>query len=270
MSADSATGAEWRSVTASSPQHLLSLLRALVVREIKGQYRRSVLGPAWAVLQPLIYMIIFSFFRGFLNIDSEGIPYAVFTFSALVPWTFFANAVTRSAPSVFVNRGVVKKIAVRCEIFPATAVLTSLVDFAISFVILAGLMVWFGIVPTWTVLWIVPLVALTATFALGLGLLTAAIGTYRQDVMFGIPFLLQLGLLATPVMYPASQVPEKWQAFVWLNPMAGIIEGFRGALLSGTAPDPMQLGASVVGVALVWAVAWPLFRYLSKFFADVL
>jgi lipopolysaccharide transport system permease protein len=259
-----------RSRSSSGRQRFAALVLALVAREIKGQYRRSLLGPGWAVLQPLIYMAIFSFFRGFLAIDSGGVPYAIFTFSALVPWTFFANAVTRSAPSVFMNRAIVKKIAVRSEVFPTAAVLTTLVDLAISSSILAAMMAWFGIVPTWTALWVVPLIALAVALALGLGLLVSALGTYRQDVLFGIPFLLQLWLLATPVMYPASQVPERWQAVVWLNPMAGIVGGIRDALLNATAPDPWRLAASALGVGLVWLLAWPVFRYLSRYFADVL
>ncbi|MBF0371106.1 MAG: ABC transporter permease [Magnetococcales bacterium] len=251
-------------------RRMVALAQALVVRGFKGQYRRSLMGPAWAFLQPLVYMVVFTFLRGVLDIPSNGIPYAIFTFSALVPWTFFSNAVSRCAPSISANGGILKKISVAREIFPISAVVTSLLDFLIASVILVGMMVYYEVPVGWTLLWIPLLVVLTALFALGIGLAAAAVGTFKHDVIFGIPFLMQFWMLATPIMYPASQVPERWQGIFALNPMVGLIEGFRNILTLGQGPDLALLGTSVLGIAVVWLIAWPLFRSVSQYFSDVL
>lgn len=248
----------------------LNLLRALVVRDFKGQYRRSILGPSWAIIQPVAYMAIFLFLRGLFDIPSEGIPYVIFTYSALVPWAFFANAVTRSVPSVYSNAALVKKMAIPREIFPIAAIVLSLVDLFISSLLLVAMMVWFGVPIGLSLLWVPILVLLTILLALGLGLALAALGTYRRDVIFAVPFLMQFWLLATPIMYPLSAVPQAWQFLYSLNPMVGIIEGFRGAIVLGAAPDLGLLALSMFGIIAVWLVAWPLFRYMSRYFADVL
>ncbi|OSM00075.1 ABC transporter permease [Magnetofaba australis] len=250
--------------------HFRTLVGALVVREFKGQYRRSLLGPAWAFIQPLAYMVIFIFLRGVLDISSEGAPYALFTFCALVPWTFFSNAITRCAPSIYANGAILKKISIAREVFPVAAVFTSLLDLAIASVILTGMMIWYAVPLSIHMLWLPVLITLTGLLALGFGLAAAAIGTFKRDVMFAIPFAMQFWLLATPVMYPASQVPERWRAFYDLNPMVGLIDAFRAVLIRAEAPDLTSLGASVALTALVWALAWPLFRSVSNYFADVL
>ncbi len=247
-----------------------NLLWALVTRELKGRYRRSLLGPAWAILQPLFYMVIFTFLRGVLDISSEGVPYVIFTYSALVPWTFFSNAVSWCGPSVLTNAGIVKKIAIAREVFPTASVVTSLIDLLFSSIILAGMMIWFCVTVGWSLLWLPVLVLLTALLALGLGLGIAALGTYKRDIIFAVPFLMQFWLLATPIMYPLGKVPERWQYFYTLNPMVGIVEGFRSIMVKGMSPDLGLLGVSLVGIVVVWLVAWPLFRYMSQYFADVL
>jgi lipopolysaccharide transport system permease protein len=248
----------------------LNLLRALVMRELKGRYRRSLLGPAWAILQPLFYMVIFTFLRGVFDISSEGVPYVIFTYSALVPWTFFSNSVTRCGPSVAANAAVLKKMAISREVFPLAGVVVSLVDFAISSVILVGMMIWFHIPIGVSLLWAPLLVSLTALLALGVGLAIAAVGTYKHDILFATPFLMQFWLLATPIMYPLGRVPNRWKSLYSLNPMVGIIEGFRSALVHGIGPDFGLLMISLLGIVLVWVLAWPLFRYMSQYFADVL
>nr|CRH08058.1 Putative O-antigen export system permease protein rfbA [Candidatus Magnetococcus massalia] len=251
--------------------HLTSLLRALVEREFKGQYRRSLLGPAWAFLQPLAYMMVFIFLKGVLGIPSDaGVPYALFTFAALVPWTFFSNALSRCAPSVYANGPILKKSAVPREIFPLASVLTSFIDFAIASLILAGMMIWYKFGVGIHILWLPLLVLLTALLALGMGLLLAAIGTFKRDVIFAIPFAMQFWMLATPVMYPSNQVPERWRAFYDLNPMVGLIDSYRDVLLHNQAPDFAVLGESVLIIGIIWAVAWPLFRMVSQYFSDVL
>lgn len=251
-------------------RRVVDLVAALVVREFKGQYRRSLLGPAWALLQPLAYMAIFLFLRGVLEIPSDGAPYALFAFSALVPWTFFANAVTRCAPSVVANAGILKKVAVPREVFPVAALLATAIELGVSSLLLVGLMAWFGMGWSWHLLWLPGLALLAGLLALGIGLAVAAVGTFKRDLIFAIPFLMQFWLLATPVIYPLGQVPQGWQGLYLLNPMVGVVEGFRTVVIKGVHPDPLLLGYAVVGTLLVWAVGWPLFRAVSQYFADVL
>lgn len=251
-------------------RRFFSLTLALVAREFKGQYRRSLLGPAWALLQPAAYLVVFSLLRGVLAIPSEGLPYALFSFCALVPWTFFSNAVIRCGPSIGANAGILKKVAVRKEVFPAAAVATSFLDFLISAVFLVGMLIWYHAPLGWNLLWLPVLVLLTALLALGLGMGLGAIGAFRRDLLFAVPFLMQFWLLATPVLYPLGQVPTEWSFWYQLNPMVGIIEGFRAVLARGEAPDPVLLLTTVAMIGVIWLVCWPLFRLLSQYFADVL
>ena len=256
--------------TRTELKRFLNLLWALVTRELKGRYRRSLLGPAWAILQPLFYMVIFTFLRGVLDISSEGVPYVIFTYSALVPWTFFSNSVIRCGPSISSNAGVLKKTAISREVFPLSGVVTSLVDFLIASVILVGMMIWFRVPIGICVLWLPVLVLVVGLLALGIGFGVAAVGTYRHDVLFAMPLLMQFWLLATPIMYPIGEVPERWQFLYSLNPMVGIIEGFRTTIVKGMAPDLGLLLISLLGVVVVWAAGWLLFRHMSQYFADVL
>ncbi len=247
-----------------------NLLWALVRRDVTARYRRSVLGPAWAILQPLALMVLFNMIRGFVSIPSDGLPYIIFSYSALVPWTFFSNAINLAGPSVYSNAAVIKKIALPREVFPLAAVVTALFDFAMAGLVLAGMMLWFRVPLTWSLLWLLPLVLLTALLAFAAGMGVAALGTFRRDVILATPFLMQFWLYATPIIYPLSSVPERWQALYMLNPMVGLIEGFRNILVKGAMPPLDALGWSALMTVLGLAVAWPLFRYLSQYFADVL
>ena len=247
-----------------------NLLWALVIRELKGRYRRSLLGPAWAILQPLFYMVIFTFLRGVLDISSEGVPYVIFTYSALVPWTFFSNAVTRCGPSVASSAAVLKKMAISREVFPLAGVAASFVDFVISSSILVGMMIWFQVPVGLPLLWAPLLVLLTASLAFGVGLAVASVGTYKHDIIFAMPFLLQFWLLATPIMYPLGRVPDQWRFLYSLNPMVGIIEAFRTVIVKGVPPDVGLLLISSVTTAVLLIAAWSLFRHMSQYFADVL
>ncbi|MBF0285964.1 MAG: ABC transporter permease [Magnetococcales bacterium] len=255
----------------SSPRRLFwELALALAEREFKGQYRKSLLGPVWAVVQPLGYLAFFFLLRGVFTIDTGDTPYAVFALAGLVPWTFFANAVSRGGPSIGGNASLLKKMAVVREVFPLAAVMVSLVDLAVALLLLMAALLWLGGTPGWAWLWLGPLAGLTALLALGVAMGVAAVGTYRRDLLFAMPFLLQFWLLATPVVYPLERVPAAWREWFAWNPMTGIVEGFRAVLVHGAAPDPSLLALSVVGTAVVWLVAWPLFRLLSQYFADVL
>ena len=248
----------------------LDLLLALVTRDIRARYRRSFLGPAWAILQPLVLMVLFTMLRGFVNIPSDGVPYVIFSYSALVPWTFFTNAVSFCGPSVAMNAGILKKISMSREVFPLAAVVTATFDFFMASIILVGMMIWFHVPLTLSALWVPVLLLITALLAFGVGMIIAAIGTFKRDFIFATPFLMQFWLYATPVIYPLSSVPDKWRALYMLNPMVGVIEGFRNVLLKGIAPPLDALGWSLATTAVVLIVAWPIFRGLSIYFADAM
>jgi lipopolysaccharide transport system permease protein len=247
-----------------------TLLGALVVRDVTSRYRRSSLGMWWAFLQPLILMLLFNMLRGFVNIPSDGVPYLLFSYSALVPWTFFTNAVAACGPSIVTNAEVIKKIALPREVFPLAAVVATLFDFAMSSVLLAGMIVWFRVPLGLSLLWLPLLIVVMSTTAFAVGILLAGLGTFRKDFIFATPFLTQAWLFVTPVIYPLSTVPEKWQSLYILNPMVGIIEGFRNVLLKSAAPPWEPMATAVVITTVLLAVAWPLFRKLSAYFADVL
>lgn len=251
-------------------EHFLSLFWALVSRDVRGRYRRSILGPAWAIIQPLFLMVVFTFIRGVVDIPSDGVPYIIFSYSALVPWSFLSNAVSACGPSIMSNAGILKKMAVPREIFPLAAVTTAAFDLLMSGLVLVGMMVWFRVPVSWSLLWTPMLVTMTAMLALGVGMGLAAFGTFKRDFLMAGSFLMQLWMYVSPIIYPVSSVPERWRNLYALNPTVGIIEGFRSVLIQGIAPDLGLLGWSLLGTGLIWALAWPLFRYMSQYFADVL
>lgn len=248
----------------------LNLLFALVRRDLISRYRRSLLGPAWAILQPLVLMVVFSIVRGVVDIPSEGYPYVLFTYSALVPWTFFSNAVVTSGPSILTNRNVIKKMAMAREVFPLAAVCTASFDFIMAGIVLGGMMIYYQVAAGWSLLWLPILYLVTAVLAFAVGMIIAALGTYKMDLVISAPFLMQFWLFATPVMYPLSEVPERWRSLYMLNPMVGVTEGFRDVLIKGQMPALGPLGWSVLTTLAVLAITWPLFRWLSQYFADVL
>jgi lipopolysaccharide transport system permease protein len=256
--------------TQTGLERTIQLVQALVVREFKGRYRRSLLGPAWAIIQPLGYLLMFAFVGHVLNISSEGVPYLVFTCSALAPWTFFSNALARCAPTFYFKAAIVRKIALPREAFPIAEVIGSLVDFLVAGLILVAMMAWYRTPVGWPLLWFPVLLLLIILLATGIGFVVSALGTYQFDTVFALPFVMQLWMLATPVMYSFQSVPQRWQRWYRLNPMVGIIEGFRAILVLGRVPDPVLLACSIGGTFVVWMIAWPLFRYTSQYFADVL
>jgi len=247
-----------------------TLLKALAVRDVTSRYRRSSLGMWWAFLQPVILMLLFNMLRGFVNIPSDGLPYILFSYAALVPWTFFTNAVAACGPSITTNAEVIKKIALPREVFPLAAVCATLFDFVMSAMVLAGLMVWYKVQVSIALLWLLPLVVLMTAVAFGVGILLAGLGTFRKDFIFATPFLTQAWLFITPVIYPLSTVPENWRSVYMLNPMVGVIEGFRNVLLKASAPPTEALVWSLITTVALLSIAWPVFRRLSAYFADVL
>lgn len=242
----------------------------LVWRDIKGKYAQSILGIGWAVAQPVMSMVVFTIIFGNLaEIDSDGIPYAIFSFSALVAWTYYQEAVTDATASLVTNANMLQKIYFPRLILPLSAVLARLVDFLISFVLLLAMMVWFGIRPTWWTLGLPLIVVLLMMSAAGLGLILSAMAVQYRDVKHGMSFGVKLLMYAAPVVYPVSYVPEQYRLFYALNPMVGVVEGFRASLL-GTTPMPWDLlGVGAVSAVLIFVAGAWYFRKKEHVFADV-
>ncbi len=246
------------------------LLYFLTWRDIKVRYKQTVLGMAWAVIQPIFMMLIFTIFFGRLaKVPSDGLPYPIFTYTALLPWLLFSRALTDSSTSLVVNERLITKVYFPRLLVPASAVLASLVDFAIAFVLLLGMMVFYGIVPTVAVLMLPLFVLLALMTALGIGFWLSALDAQYRDVRYTLPFLTQFWLFATPVVYPSSLVPEQWRLLYGLNPMTGVVEGFRWALLGKTeAPDAM-LAVSATVVLGVFIGGLYYFNRVDETLADV-
>ena len=246
------------------------LLYFLVWREIKVRYKQTLLGFAWAIIVPFFTMIVFTLFFGNLaKVPSEGIPYPLFNYVALLPWFLFAEGVNRSSISMVQNVALVQKVYCPKLIMPISGVISPLVDFAISFTILIGMMLYFGYPPTLKVLWLPVFILLALLTASGVGLWLSAINVKYRDVRYVVPFLIQLWLFASPVVYSSSLLPEKYQVIYGLNPMAGVIEGFRWALL-GTEPPGSLIAVSVIIVIAILISGAFYFRHNEKTFADVI
>ena len=228
------------------------LIYFFVWRDIKVRYKQTVIGAAWAILQPVLTMLVFSLFFGRLaKIPSQGLPYPIFYYSALVPWMYFANAMQSATNIVVENQRVITKIYFPRVVLPIAAVLSGLLDFAISFVVFLAMMVYYRIVPTAAIIWLPGFTLLAILTALGVGLWLSALNALYRDVRYVLPFLVQFWMFASPVAYPSSLVPEKWRWLYGLNPMAGVIEGFRWALTGHGQPPGILLAASSAAVILL-------------------
>jgi lipopolysaccharide transport system permease protein len=242
----------------------------LVWRDIKTRYAQSVLGVGWAVIQPVFSMVVFTIVFGNLaRVSSDGVPYAIFSYTALVPWTYFSGALTTASSSLLASSGMLTKVYFPRLVIPIAPVLSKLVDFAIALVILGGLMLWFRIPPTPWALFLPVLVLLMMLTAAGMGMWLTALAVQYRDVNYAMGFAVQLLMYAAPVVYPASNVPQAFRLLYGVFPMAGVIEGFRSALL-GTQPMPWDLLGVGAGVAVVVFLTGALyFRRMEKVFVDV-
>jgi lipopolysaccharide transport system permease protein len=260
----------WISVGLGELWEYRDLFYFFVWRDIKVRYRQTVLGASWAIIQPFFSMVVFSLFFGRLaKVPSDGIPYPLFSYAALVPWTFFANALTQSSNSLVLNANMVKKIYFPRLIMPAANVLSGLVDFVLAFVVLLGMMLYFGFTPTMNVVWLPLLLFLALATSLGVSLWLSAMNVQFRDVRYTIPFLTQAWLFITPIAYPSSLLEEPWRTLYGINPMAGVVEGFRWALLgTSTSPGPIIAVSSLVAVMLLISGAF-YFRRMERTFADV-
>jgi lipopolysaccharide transport system permease protein len=239
-------------------------------REVKVRYKQTAIGAAWAVIQPLFTMLIFSLFFGRLaKMPSDGIPYPVFSLTALIPWTFFANGLAQSANSLVGNASLISKVYFPRLCIPVSATLSGLIDLAIGFVLLLGLMVVEGVAPTWHVIWLPAFLLLAIVTALGAGLWLSALNVEYRDVRYVVPFLTQFWMFATPIAYPSSLLREPWRSVYGLNPMVGVVEGFRWALLGvGKTPGPVLAVSSTAALLILVSGAY-YFRHMENTFADV-
>ena len=246
------------------------LLYFLTWRDIKVRYKQTVIGAAWAIIQPFFTMVVFSIFFGRLaKIPSDGIPYPLFAYCALLPWQLFVHSLTESSSSLVSNQGLLTKVYFPRLVIPIAPVLAGLVDFGIAFFILIGMMIYYHVIPTMAVLTIPFFLILAILTALGLGLWLSALNVQYRDVRYAIPFLTQFWLFLTPIAYPSSLVPEPWRIIYGMNPMAGVVEGFRWALLgSALAPGSLVLVSALVVVALLIGGLY-YFRRTEKYFADL-
>ena len=247
------------------------LLYFLVWRDVKVRYKQTFIGASWAIFQPAMTMAIFTVvFGNFAKIPSDGLPYAVFAYTALLPWTYFSTALSRSGTGLVSNANLITKVYFPRLIIPLASVIAPAVDFLFAFLLLLGLMAWFGIVPTWGIL-VLPLFFLLAMItALAIGLWLAPLNARYRDVGHTIPFVTQFWMFASPVVYPVSLIPESWRLLYSLNPMVGVIEGFRWALLGKGDTDfsPMLVSVAVVLVLLVGGLVF--FKRMERTLADVI
>ena len=246
------------------------LLYFLIWRDIKVRYKQTALGAAWAIIQPVFTMIVFSIFFGRLaKVPSDDLPYPLFSYAALIPWTFFATALVQSSQSLVGSANLIKKVYFPRLVIPTAAVLAGLVDFALAFVVLLAMMPYYDIWPTANVVWLPLFTLLALVTALGTGLWLSALNVQFRDVRYVVPFLTQIWLFATPIAYASSMLPEPWRTLYGLNPMAGVVEGFRWALLgSGTAPGSMMIVSTFAALTMLVSGAF-YFRRMERTFADV-
>ncbi len=260
----------WVSLKLKELLEYRELLYFLTWRDIKVRYKQTVIGAAWAIIQPFFTMVVFSLFFGKLaKMPSDGIPYPIFSYAALVPWMFFANGLSQSSNSLVGGANLITKVYFPRLVMPISGVVSGAVDFVLAFVILIGMMLFYGIMPTLNVFYLPFLLLLAFITALGVGLWLSALNVEYRDVRYVVPFLTQFWLFATPVAYPSSLLSEPWRTIYGINPMVGVVEGFRWALLStATAPGPIVIVSTLASLAILVSGAY-YFRRMEKTFADV-
>lgn len=260
----------WVALNLSDLWYYRDLLYILTMRDVKVRYKQTILGAAWAIIQPLFTMLIFSLLFGRLaNMPSDGIPYPIFAFAGLLPWTFFSNAVTNSGNSLVGNSNLVTKVYFPRMVIPMASVASGLIDFAVAFVLLILLMFYYGIGISINILMLPVLVVLTSLLAIGIGMWMSALNVKYRDIRYALPFLIQLGMFASPIIYPLSLVPEKWQWLMLLNPVAGQIEAYRAAFF-GKPFNWLALATSTVITVAILIYAAYNFRRMEKSFADLI
>jgi homopolymeric O-antigen transport system permease protein len=260
----------WVSLNLREIWRFRELLYFLTWRDVIVRYKQTVLGAGWAIIQPFLTMVVFSLFFGHLSkMPSDGIPYPIFSFAGLVPWTFFANGLTQSSNSLVGSANLIQKVYFPRLMIPAASVLGGVIDFILAFVVLIGMMAFYGIVPSANILWLPAFLVLALITSLGVGLWLSALNVRFRDVRYVVPFITQFWLFATPIAYPSSLLSEPWRTVYGLNPMVGVVEGVRWALLgTATVPGAMIAVSSLTSV-LVFVSGAYYFRRMEKAFADI-
>jgi lipopolysaccharide transport system permease protein len=260
----------WVSLKLTELWEYRELMYFLIWRDIKVRYKQSVLGGTWAIIQPFFTMVVFSLFFGKLaKMPSDGIPYPIFSYAALVPWSFFANGLNQASNSLVGNSNLINKVYFPRMSMPIASVLGGFVDFVLAFIMLIGMIFYYGMVPTINVIWLPFFLMLAFITSLGASLWLSAMYVQFHDVRHIIPFLTQIWLFATPIAYPSSLLSEPWRTIYGINPMVGVVEGFRWALLgAGQAPGPIIIVSSLAALILLLSGAF-YFRRMEKTFADV-
>ena len=260
----------WVSLKLDELWQYRELLYFLTWRDIKVRYKQTALGAAWAIIQPFFTMVVFSLFFGKLaKLPSDGIPYPIFAYAALVPWTFFANGLSQSSNSLVGSSNLIKKVYFPRLAIPLATVLSEAVDFVLAFTVLLGMMLYFGIMPTLNTLYLPLFLLLALVTSLGVGLWLSAMNVQFRDVRYVVPFITQFWMFATPIAYSSSLLPQPWRTLYGLNPMVGVVEGFRWALLgTNTAPGPIVAVSSLAALIILVTGAF-YFRRMEKTFADV-
>ena len=260
---------KWVPVDLQELWNYRELLTSFTMRDIKIRYKQTALGFLWAIIQPLFMMLIFTIiFGGFAKIPSEGIPYPLFSFAALLPWMLFSEGLTRSTMSMVTNSNIMTKVYFPRLIMPISGILSPLIDFVVSISILVLMMAYYGFVPTINIIYLPFFILLALATSLGIGLWLSALNVKYRDFQYTVPFIVQLWMYASPVVYPASMIPEAIRPLYGLNPMAGVIEGFRWGLLGTEIPGPMILvSVGVVVVLLVSGMFY--FRRMEQYYADI-
>lgn len=260
----------WVSLKLKELWEYRELLYFLIWRDVKVRYKQTVLGGAWAIIQPFFTMVVFSLFFGKLaKVPSDGIPYPIFSYTALVPWAFFANGLNQATNSIVGGSNLIKKVYFPRLAMPVASVLGCIVDFVLAFIMLIAMMIYYGMTPTLNVVWLPFILILAFTTSLGVSLWLSAMYVQFRDVRHIIPFLTQIWLFATPIAYPSSLLHEPWRTVYGINPMVGVVEGFRWALLgTQTAPGLMIILSGLVAAGLLVSGAF-YFRRMEKTFADV-
>lgn len=260
----------WVSLKLNELWEYRELLYFLIWRDIKVRYKQTVLGAAWAIIQPFFTMVVFSLFFGKLaKIPSDGIPYPIFCYAALVPWTFFSNGLSKASASLVGSSNLIKKVYFPRLSIPIASVLSGVIDFVFAFIVLIGMMFYYGLAPTINIIWLPLLLGLSFITSLGVALWLSTMNVQFRDVQYIIPFLTQFWLFATPIAYPSSLLSEPWRTLYGINPMVGVVEGFRWALLgTNTTPGAIVIVSTLVAIILL--VSGTLyFRRMEKTFADV-
>jgi lipopolysaccharide transport system permease protein len=247
------------------------LLIVLIMRDIQVLYKQAALGAAWAIIQPVFAAAIFTVVFGyFAHMPSDGIPYPVFAFAAVLPWTYFAEATRRASTGLVDDAELVRKVYFPRLIMPVAKVVTPMIDFAIAFFILLGMMLWFGIMPTWKLLVVPPLMLLAALLALSIGLWLGPINVRFRDIKYTLTFIIQIWMYASPIVYPLSMIPAQWKWLYSLNPMVGVIEGFRWAVFDRGSPDFVVTGISAGIITLLLVGGLIFFKRMERSFADLI